>query len=150
MIKKSPRLHQNYMQAYRDRSDILNQEIEFKSEFSKELESLYKMTINLPVFKMAAHLEELLLQVRAMENMDEIKFGESGSYKFARTAFPRLDVKGQHLRVYVNDTKDLAGAANALKEEMNRLIQRNRQLLEMDTDFPKFLVEIMRHKEIAM
>ena len=62
MIKKSPRLHQNYMQAYRDRESILNQELVNKSELSQQLEDIYRFTMDLPVIKMVARVEELLLQ----------------------------------------------------------------------------------------
>ena len=132
MIKKSPRLHQNYMQAYRDRESILNQELVNKSELSQQLEDIYRFTMDLPVIKMVARVEELLLQVRAAENMDEIKFGKSGSYDFARTAFPRLDVQGQHMRIYIDNPEE---AETGLKLEMQKIIRRNTQLLEMDEHY---------------
>ena len=131
MIKKSPRLHQNYMQAYRDRNDILNQEITLKSETSQKLEDLYKHLLDHPVLALAAYVEELLLQIRTIENMDEVKFGESGGYKFARTAFPRLDVLSQHTRIYLED-ENQDEAKTYLLTEMKKIFNRNMKVMEMD------------------
>jgi len=130
MIKKSPRLHQNYMQAYRDRLDVIKQPVDIKSDESQNLEEQYTELLNHPVFALAAEMEELLLQIRTIENMDEIKCGESGGYKFVRTAFPRLDVVGQHLRVYTN-TEDPDQAKDALVKEMKRIFNLNKMKLVM-------------------
>jgi hypothetical protein len=142
MIKKSPRLHQNYMQAQRERFDILNQEVDTKSDLSKAIEDKYRKILDHPVLTLAAYLEELLLQIRTIENMDEIKFGESGQYTFARTAFPRLDVKGQHMRVYLDDSsKNPAAAKEALLKEMNKIFNRNLKLMQMDHHYQTMVNE---------
>lgn len=139
MIKKSPRLLKNYMQAYQERNNILNQEIENKSELSLQLQEQYRILMSHPVFRFAALLEELLLQVRTVENMDEIKFGQSGDYIFARTAFPRLDVSGQHLRVYLKE-EDLQKATEELKNEMTRIANMN--LKKLQINFPEFMEQL--------
>jgi hypothetical protein len=137
MIKKSPRLLQNYMQAYQDRNKILDQQVDNKSELSLKIEEQYRALMSLPIFKFAALLEELLLQVRTMENMDEIKFGQSGDYKFARTAFPRMDLTGQHLRVYTQDERT---APELLLTEMTRIFNMNKMKLQLN--YPEVLEEL--------
>ena len=143
MIKKSPRLHQNFMNAYRERLDILNQDTPVKSELSQQLELQYEQLIQDPLLKKLAELEQLLLQIRTIDNMDEIKYGEYAGYNFARTAFPRLDVKSQHLRVYLTSDKpeDQHLAAPLLKLEMEKIFTRNLKLFNTENKLVKNIIE---------
>ena len=74
---------------------------------SKELQDLTDIYVKLvnehkDVFEQLASLEEIIMQMRIKENLDDIKLSLVREYIYARTPFYRKDKKAKDVRVIVN------------------------------------------------
>jgi hypothetical protein len=54
------------------------------------------------VFEQLATLEEIIMQMRIRENLEDIKLSQVREYIYARTPFYRKDKKSKDVRVIVN------------------------------------------------
>jgi hypothetical protein len=78
-------------------------DVEYTKEL-KEMTELYKSTVtkNKDVFEQLATLEEIIMQMRIRENLEDIKLSQVREYIYARTPFYRKDKKSKDVRVIVN------------------------------------------------
>ncbi len=75
-------------------------------EYSKELSDMvdtYKGMVSKhkSTFEQLAALEEIIMQMRIRENLDDIKLSQVREYIYARTPFYRKDKKSKDVRVIV-------------------------------------------------
>lgn len=77
-------------------------DVEYSKEL-KEMTELYKSTVtkNKVVFEQLAALEEIIMQMRIRENLEDIKLSQVREYIYARTPFYRKDKKSKDVRVIV-------------------------------------------------
>jgi hypothetical protein len=89
-------------------------------------------------------VEELIMQLRTYENMDDIKISNIRNYIYARAPFYRKDIKTKDVRVIVDSTdiwnlsldelnsneEFMNKAKQALREKMRVVIDRNFELLQ--------------------
>lgn len=76
-------------------------------DYSKELKDvveIYKKTVtkHKVTFEQLAALEEIIMQMRIRETLDDIKLSQVREYIYARTPFYRKDKKSKDVRVIVN------------------------------------------------
>lgn len=116
------------------------------SDMLKKLISDYARLIetNRLVFQRIGLVEELIMQLRTYENMDDIKISNIRNYIYARCPFYRKDIKTKDVRVIVDSTDiwnipvdELASnvefmekAKEALREKMREVIDKNLVLLQ--------------------
>ena len=78
-------------------------DVEYTKEL-KEMTELYKSMVikNKDAFEQLATLEEIIMQMRIRENLEDIKLSQVREYIYARTPFYRKDKKSKDVRVIVN------------------------------------------------
>ena len=79
-----------------------------RDDTSKELNGLVKVykkiiTDNKPTFELLSSLEEIIMQMRIRENLNDIKLSQVREYVYARTPFYRKDRKSKDVRVIVGN-----------------------------------------------
>jgi hypothetical protein len=122
-------------------------------KLSKELNGLteiYKklITENKTTFELLASLEEVIMQMRIRENLDDIKITQVREYLYVRTPFYRKDRKSKDVRVLVgnlefypqvtndinillNDEEFMDKARTKLLRAMDNEIQENIRILKL-------------------
>jgi hypothetical protein len=89
-------------------------------------------------------VEELIMQLRTYENMDDIKISNIRNYIYARAPFYRKDIKTKDVRVIVDSTdiwnvpldelnsneEFMNKAKEALREKMKAVIDKNLERLQ--------------------
>ena len=82
---------------------FLNQGTDKSSRELNKLTNDYKSLIveNKEIFEQLASLEEVIMQLRIRENLDDIKLSQVREYVYARTPFYRKDKVSKDVRVIV-------------------------------------------------
>jgi hypothetical protein len=83
---------------------FLNQGTDKSSRELNKLTNDYKSLIveNKEIFEQLASLEEVIMQLRIRENLDDIKLSQVREYVYARTPFYRKDKVAKDVRVIVD------------------------------------------------
>jgi hypothetical protein len=109
-------------------TNFLNEERTLKqTKSSKEFLSLYKdkLTDVADTLTELSDIEEIILQYRSLNNLDDIKFSIIRDYIYARTPFYRKGKKTKDIRVIVSKVSDVVDSEEELDTVYNdqRFIQ---------------------------
>lgn len=106
---------------------FLNQKVINESDELKELTDSYRKLIekNRKDLSTLASLEEIIMQKRIRENLEDIKFSIVREYIYARTPFYRKDKQSKDVRVIVSQTEFHPG----VEEDINILF-RNKEFMK--------------------
>lgn len=110
---------------------FLNQEVLNESDELKELTDTYRKLIekNRKDLATLASLEEIIMQKRIRENLEDIKFSIVREYIYARTPFYRKDKQSKDVRVIVSQTEFHPG----VEDDINILF-RNKEFMKKAAD----------------
>jgi hypothetical protein len=110
---------------------------------SKELQDLTDTYVKLVnehknTFEQLASLEEIIMQMRIKENLDDIKLSLVREYIYARTPFYRKDKKAKDVRVIVDKVmfqpESAEGVEKLLSNESFMATSKKKLVQAMDTE----------------